>query len=361
MAFTEHSDLFGSVHEDGINLVIRHIMRQRPSLFNYATPAFHANPGLFCEPIEAAPTVLAAGNPLFTEQEPLPIFGAPVPLGLNFCLQLRDLEIDFHPTNVFDLPEELGSKLSAQRFAIRARACAGLDCPSDDLIDQLVEIIERLVVAQRRESEIKSQRDSLSSGQTGRSSELALSTDQPSLREVNMAARTLSTSTLLANLPMFSQPPAGTSTAMMGTTGATTGIRGGSDRPTIPLPTRALVCFCIELFVVGHFEWGTVGGGKQQWFKPRVDGVEIVDIAPTPMENALECYAMTVLRLGILPRLMLPMEKMVLDITEVMQKQGLNIGQQVDLGPSAVPADVPNNPAIEEDQVKVFVKVTVTP
>ena len=37
MAFTDESDVFGSVHEDGINLVVRHLMRQRPSLFNYAT------------------------------------------------------------------------------------------------------------------------------------------------------------------------------------------------------------------------------------------------------------------------------------------------------------------------------------
>jgi hypothetical protein len=261
---------------------------------------------------------------------------------------------------VFELPEELGGTLKEQRFAIHVRACAGIDCPSDDLIDQIVDIIERLVVAQRRQSQIKGKRDQLSSGASSTSTGFSLSPDQPSIQELSAAVRTMPTSTLVNNLTMFndlttfSQPTFATSTAGMA-------ARGEFDRRTITLPTRKLACFCIDLFVVGHFEWGTVGGGKQQWFKPRVDGVEIVDVKPTEMENALECYAMTVLRLGILPRLMLPMEKMVLDITKVMQDQGLNIGQQVDLGPSVVPTDVPNNPAIEDDQVKVFIKLSVTP
>ena len=36
MAFTDNRELSCAVHEDGVNRVIRHIMRQRPSLFNYA-------------------------------------------------------------------------------------------------------------------------------------------------------------------------------------------------------------------------------------------------------------------------------------------------------------------------------------
>ena len=32
MALTDNCDLYGAVHEDGVNRIIRHIMRQRPSL-----------------------------------------------------------------------------------------------------------------------------------------------------------------------------------------------------------------------------------------------------------------------------------------------------------------------------------------
>ena len=51
---------------------------------------------------------------------------------IDFCVQLVNGAVDFHPGNVFPLPPELGV-LAAQRFAIGARVCAGLGCPPDDL------------------------------------------------------------------------------------------------------------------------------------------------------------------------------------------------------------------------------------
>src|SRR5690606_34356697 len=120
MAFTDRSDVFGSVHEDGVNLVVRHVMRQRPSLFNYATRTFAARPDLFCRPVEPAKSVLEAQNPLFTEQEPLPVFGTPFPMGIDFCLQLTDARVDFSPQDM-DLPGELGEL---------PRCCAWARCRS---------------------------------------------------------------------------------------------------------------------------------------------------------------------------------------------------------------------------------------
>ena len=149
MPFTDRSDLFGAVHEDGINRLVRHIMRQRPSLFNYATPFFHNNVELFCAKFEVDERVLKAKNPLFTEQEPIPILGAPVPIGLNFCLQLTDAQIDFHPGNVFGLPPELG-RLTDQRFALRLKGCMGMDCPSQEIINELLPLIERFLVSRQQ-------------------------------------------------------------------------------------------------------------------------------------------------------------------------------------------------------------------
>ena len=62
MAFTDNCDLFGSVHEDGVNRVIRHIMRQRPSLFNYATADVAGNPRLCCSKIAHTSDVTRYGN-----------------------------------------------------------------------------------------------------------------------------------------------------------------------------------------------------------------------------------------------------------------------------------------------------------
>jgi hypothetical protein len=332
MAFTDHSSLFGSVHEDGINLIIRHIMRQRPSLFNYATPVFHERPELFCEKISVAETVTDAGNPIFTEQEPLPILGTPVPIGVNFCVQLTNFEIDFHPNNTLDLPEEIS--MPAQHFAVRGQACVGLDCPSDDLIDELVPLMERIVVAQQiKDSAIETndeQKARLSAG----------GGTTPSSGNI-LVTRAVPQNTLDVFAPISTN-------------------RLAPSRQMIVLPTRELLCFCLEVFVAGHFEWGMVAGSEQQWLKPRVDKIEIVDIAPTPMENAIECYVRTMLRLGILPRLMVPMEKMILDISAMLQEQGLDVGQQINLQPALVPQEVPNNPALEDDQIKAFINLSIT-
>jgi hypothetical protein len=345
MPFTDHSNLFGAVHEAGINLVVRHIMRQRPSLFNYATPIFHQRPDLFCEDIIATDSVVDAGNPLFTEMEPLPIFGTPIPVGLNFCIQLTDMEIDFHPGNVFELPPELGV-LAEQRLGLRLRACAGLDCPPRDVLDELVPIFEQLNLAQQ----------ALAVGEVEEEREKQARRGGFIPAEFNTVATT-------TPLDMQGFSPAGQRRSANFAPGLVSFTPVSSIQvprsEVFVLPTREIVCFCLELFGVGHFEWGEVTGSEQQWLKPRIDGIEIVDLQPTPMENALECYAMTILKLGILPTLIIPMEKMILDITEMLQDNDLNIDQQVSLEPASVPGDVPNNPAIEQDQLKAFINLVV--
>ncbi len=331
MAFTDHSDLFGSVHEDGVNLVVRHLMRQRPSLFNYATPAFHARPDLFCQPIEAAKSVKDAGNPLFTEQEPLPIFGTPFPVGINFCLQLVDARIDFHPQDV-PLPPELG-ELPPQRFSLMAAACAGIDCPSEEVIAGLLPWIERELLAQQKLAVGKVE-ESRGGKDVGRSQTGALGvTGAPPRRLVGVRP-----DVALQPAVLDERPPRG----------------------TVVLPTRRIECFCLEVYAVGHFEWGAVPGSEQAWLKTKLDGVEIVDLGPERLEASIECYVATVLRLGILPQVMVPLEKLVLDITKVLAEQGLQVGKQVTLGPSPAPGDVPNNPAVEDDMIKAFGKLTVT-
>jgi hypothetical protein len=293
MAFTDHCDLFGSVHEDGMNLVVRHLMRQRPSLFNYATAFFAEHTDLLCVQIDAAQAVKDAHNPLFTTQNPIPVLGTPTPIGLNWCFQFTDAQIDFHPGNTITLPTELGV-LQSQHLALRFKGCFGLDCPSDDVIAEQLPRIEELAAAQRGKD------------------------------------------------PFGDVIP-----------------KEGDQPPVFVLPTRELICFCLELAVVAHFEWGTIGASDQQWLKVRLDGLEIVDLQPTPMENLIECYATTVLRLGILPRLNTPIEALVLNITDLLQQQGITIGQKITLHPTPVSPAVPNNPAVEDDQLKVFINLVV--
>ena len=143
MAFTDHSDLFAAVHENGINATIGQLMLQRPSLFNYATLLFtQALSTQFCAPIAPPP----GGGPLFTVESQLPVLGAPQPLGLDWCLQLSNVSIDLHPGNTLTLPPELGS-LGPQHFALHLRACFGLACPDDLVVENLAAEMEALVAA----------------------------------------------------------------------------------------------------------------------------------------------------------------------------------------------------------------------
>lgn len=116
MAFTGHSDVFAAIDENAINATIGHLMLQRPSLFNYATLLFtQALSTQFCLPINVPPGGLAPGQPLFTVEAPLPVIGAPRPVGLDWCLQLNNVSVDLHPGNTLTLPPEIGS-LGPQQF-----------------------------------------------------------------------------------------------------------------------------------------------------------------------------------------------------------------------------------------------------
>lgn len=267
MALTDNCDLFGSVHEDGLNLAARHVMRQRPSLFNYGTAQVAANRKFWCRQVKVAPDVLNFSNPIMTVVPPLPI--ADTGYGVNYCLQLVEAEIDFHKGNVIALPAELNPPLPAQHFSARARVCAGLGCPPDEVVDHL-------------------------------------------------------------------PPPKPTHGK-------------GQDRPQkplTPLPFRRLECFCVEVFVVGHVE---VDGDE---LVPRLDGLEIVDIEPKGLESSLECYLELLIKLAIVPQLRVAIPTFVYHILDLAT---------VTLAPTPISAAVPNNPAIEDDQLKVFVDVAVGP
>ena len=139
MALTDNCDLYAAVHEDGVNRVIRHLMRQRPSLFNYATADVAQNRELWCNPkLEVTGDVVKFGNPFFTVIPPIPILGSINPLVFTgFCAQLTGAGIDFHPGKTIALPPELTPPLAPQHFSLMFTVCAGLECASDKDLEQI--------------------------------------------------------------------------------------------------------------------------------------------------------------------------------------------------------------------------------
>ena len=139
MALTDQSDLFASVTEDGFNRFATHIMRKRPSLFNYGTQFVADNwRKLLCEPPDVAPEVLRHDDiPVVTVEDPLPILGTKNRLsGLNFGIQLVKLHLDLHPQTT-GLPPELG-KLQEQQFSLSVdRGARELGCASERTLERL--------------------------------------------------------------------------------------------------------------------------------------------------------------------------------------------------------------------------------
>ena len=274
MAFTDDCDLYVAFHEEGVNLVIQHVMRQRPSWFNYASADLAGNRELWCEFFPFTSDVTKYGNPLFTILPPLPVIGADSPpVTLGFIVQITKVTLDFHPGNVVSVPAELNPPLAEQSFALQLVVCGAIACPDEEAI---------------------------------------------------------------LKIPVGGQD--------------VPGLADFPDLPPVHLPGRPQ-CFCLELFVTGGFDREFSGGTER--VVGRVDGVEIVDVKPEGLESNLECYIETAVVLGLRQKLAIPLETFFVDFPLF----GLGT---VSLSPTPNPP-VPNNPAIEDDQVKAFITMTVTP
>jgi hypothetical protein len=298
MAFTDNCDIFGSVHERSFNNFVRHLQRQRPSLFNYGTMTFVSQPELLCNQAIIRiidPEVKAFGNPIVKEQPLLAIPGYDGPFGLEYCLQLAELSIDFHPGNVHVLPPQLAPPLAAQRLSIKGRVCAGLNCPNADILNRLAPVEPAFFPV------IPTGTDFVHQDKPPRD-------DKDPNKDGPIVTRT----------------------------------------PTRPFPfnREGILCFCLDLFAVLHV--AREGTAADPVVAVKLDNLEIVDVAPVGLENAVECFLKAMLIMGVLPKVKLALNAL-----------SFSVGNVLTIAPTAISAAVPFNPAIENDHIKVFVTVTV--
>jgi hypothetical protein len=128
--------------------------------------------------------------------------------------------------------------------------------------------------------------------------------------------------------------------------------RNDKDRqpvPPKPLPERSLICFCLDVFAIGGVRIRYYNG--KPYLEPFLDRIEIVDIRPDELEAILECYLELMLKLGLIPKLRILLERAPLEIIK-------NVVSVV-VKPTPISAAVPNNPAIEDDQLKAFINLEV--
>lgn len=273
MPYTANCDIFFAVQENAANLIALHVMRQRPSLFNYASQYVAQHPVLACVPVLRTADVdkYNPGN-LFTVEPAIPVFGSASPaVSLNFSAQLQTAKIDFYPSNVITLPPAMNPPLAPQQFAMEAKLCAGLDCPSE-LLNQIPP------------------------------------------------------GSVLYDPAVLAEPP-----------------------KTITPPTRKLLCFCLDVFVVGHVSLESYGG--QDWLIATVDQVNVDGLAPRGLQASVDCYLKTTANVILKERLAIPMDLLFLSIP-------LAKLATINISPSPDPP-VPNDPAIQDNQLQAFADVQV--
>ena len=317
MGLTDHCDVYVAVQDLGIDRVVNHLFRQRPSLFNYVTEQVARRPDILCEKIDAHPIVAARGNPLVTITPPLPVFGSSPSLALNYAIQIRKPAIDFSPGNTIKLPKEL-DPLGAQRFAITAGGVLGFGCPD-------VHVQSMLPPEQ--------------SGSFGR-----LDAGTPTNYQRNTVGSNLQH---MAGQPTSPATPTAADNSI-GTSGRIASslptdlqvIAGRGDdwkrppRPestTIVMPVDGLLCTCLDVYAVAGVDFAGPPGGQR--LDPTLVGIEIVDLGPTPLEDSIECYARLLVRYTVFPLVRVPVLHFVMDLFSLA-----SIGVEPSTG-------VPHNPA----------------
>lgn len=241
VTFTQNSDIYVAVKDDGINRVINHLMLQRPSLFNYGSILPVTDPRPVCRDIPTVPQVVQANNPLITRMDPLPVIQTPITL--DYIIQLNKGAIDLFPGSAFSLPPELNPPLKDQQFAVNLGVCAGLVCES----------------SMRKEK-------------------------------------------------------------------------------------KNIDCFSLNLFATGGC--GVTGVPGKQTISMNISGIEIPELKPDGMERAIECYALSALNQGILPK--------VADTISSLAFNSIHLPEGMGSLTLSASTAVPHNPAIEDNQLKAF-------
>lgn len=113
------------INEEGLNRLIKQMMKQRPSMFNFGTERINRKTDLLC----FQPTVdidLPPDQPWITCIQPL-VFEN---FKLDFCYQIKDFEFDLFPSN--------SAPTNIDQFLINITLFIGIGLPDLALVDPFI-------------------------------------------------------------------------------------------------------------------------------------------------------------------------------------------------------------------------------
>lgn len=117
------------------------------------------------------------------------------------------------------------------------------------------------------------------------------------------------------------------------------------------LDVLSLICFSLEVFVTGHLythvQPGTNNPPVTQ-IRVALDDVEVKDLLPSGLEDAVECYIRMAIRGYVLPELLLALEPIVVN----------TLGLKMTISPTLTPG-LPHNPAVEQNELRLWLDVDI--
>lgn len=275
MSLTNFSDVTGIFPETVFNKIIEEVMMQRPSIFNYASKNLIRNNN-FCSPINVKPVLKTMGIDLCTEINKIPIPGNNDPnFGLDFCVQLKELKVDFNPTNSITLPPELGS-LAIQQFAFKGTVCAGLSCGKQQkFVGSLFDTVKNKEV-------------------------------------INVPKIIRDTRGTIKNIGIKEKK----------------GFEISTGLNFNPFNTASLSCFCLSFFAKLTIV------NENGFLKMKLLAIEIQDIAPLGLENSIECYLKHLLDDVVFPKLKIAIQDLSFNVKDYFTIGITPISAQVPYNPN---------------------------
>ena len=124
---------------------------------------------------------------------------------------------------------------------------------------------------------------------------------------------------------------------------------------TRPNTAQHLDCFTLTFYAIGAA--GLSGPTSAQILSAQLVDLETAGVGPPGLQDALNCLILDLVNANILPAVKLSIQSLTLSLKNQLNTNSPNAVISVFAVPPVAAGPVPNNPALQNDQVQVFVEV----
>lgn len=138
--------------------------------------------------------------------------------------------------------------------------------------------------------------------------------------------------------------------------------------PFVPRPDH-VHCFCLDAYTIGSLDLTPPGASTSTVSIAESPRFTVHDIAvmaaefeegklPKGLRRSAECYLQFVVQFAVLPRVVEAVEQIIPMLVGMMDDLMTDVGATFAITPPTTSA-IPNNPAVEDDELKLFVDMSV--